>query len=160
MHTEFLNFHFSQARLMRKNSDRKMVQNRYYKSPLVDIILNYAKSDVLATVSVDFTILLETTPCILVEIYPFFEENFCSYILQWNWGLAGCSEKQETIYQTTRSLISKDSNIQFLVNIIHLPSSYMVSLTATFALTSASPFDSSMSPDWISLFILRLSVRN
>ena len=69
MNTKFLNFHVSQSRLMTKNSSRKMVQNPYCKSPPVDIILNYAKSDVLGTVAMDITVLLEATPCILLEIY-------------------------------------------------------------------------------------------
>jgi len=75
MHTKFLNFHDSQSRLMRKNSGRKMAQNRYYKSSPVDIILNYPKSDVSTTVVMDITILFETTPCILVEICLFFSEG-------------------------------------------------------------------------------------
>jgi hypothetical protein len=53
-----------------------MVQTPYYKSPPVDIILNYAKSDVPGTVAVDITILSEATPCILVEIYLFFRRKF------------------------------------------------------------------------------------
>jgi len=147
---------------MRKNSGRKMVQNRYYKSSPVDIILNYAKFVVPTTVVMDITILLETTPCILVEIHLFFfsKKNFCSYILKWNWGQARCSEKQPTIYQATRGLISKDGNLHCRVNIIHIQSTYTFSSTATFALTSASPFEFSMLPDWISLVIFRLSRRN
>jgi len=52
-----------------------MVQNRYYKSSPVDIILNYAKFVVPTTVVMDITILLKKTPCILVEIYLFFRRK-------------------------------------------------------------------------------------
>jgi hypothetical protein len=53
-----------------------MVQNPHYKSPPVDIILNYAKSNVSGTVAMDVTVLLEATPCILADIYLFCRRKF------------------------------------------------------------------------------------
>jgi hypothetical protein len=56
-----------------------MVQNRLYKSPLVDTISNYAKSGAFTTVAMDITILSEAVPIILVEIHLFFFSNKISY---------------------------------------------------------------------------------
>ena len=124
---------------MRKNSGRKIVQTPYYKSPPVDIILNYAKSDVPGTVAMDITVLSEATPCILDEIYPFFEENFCSCILQWNWGQAGCSEKQATIYQPKNRQVA-GSILDGVIGIFqwHNPTGRSLALRSTQPLTEMS----------------------
>jgi hypothetical protein len=94
MRKKYLNFHVSQSRLMRKNSGTKIIQTPYHKSPPVDIIFSYAKFDVPGTVVMVITILLEVTPCILVEIYLLFRRKFLlMYLTMKLGGLAGCSEK-------------------------------------------------------------------